>query len=141
MAALRDLVGQYVQEWYPLGSEFSVADQELLASLPQHCTWPDGAALLAVTGNTPTGCVLIAPSEDPSTGLLRKLFVCPEARGTGTGTALLAAAYDVASDLGLRRLALTVHPERTAAISLYLRDGFIDQGLDLDGFMSMVRSA
>lgn len=140
---MRDVVGlvrEYVQEWYVPGAQFSDADQALLASLPQMCVWPDGSALLARIAGSPVGCVLIAPSEDPSAGELRKLFVRAQARGQGLGTALLTAAYEVADDLSLDRLSLTVHPDRTRAISLYVRDGFTDQGPGLDGFVTMVRS-
>jgi RimJ/RimL family protein N-acetyltransferase len=49
-------------------------------------------------------------------------------RGRGVGTALLAAAIERARDDGLHKLALEVFPHNEAAIALYRRFGFVEEG-------------
>lgn len=51
------------------------------------------------------------------------------AAGRGIGGDLLAAAEREASERGLRRLELTVMTENLRALSLYLRSGFLVEGL------------
>jgi putative acetyltransferase len=53
--------------------------------------------------------------------------------GRGAGSALLAAAIDLADNwLNLRRLELTVYPDNARAIALYERFGFVREGLFRD---------
>ncbi|MCW2972627.1 MAG: GCN5-related N-acetyltransferase [Thermoleophilia bacterium] len=50
-------------------------------------------------------------------------------QGRGVGTALLAAACDVADKwLGLRRIELEVYPDNPAGLALYRRFGFVEEG-------------
>lgn len=49
-------------------------------------------------------------------------------RGRGIGSALLAAAEDLARDLGLHKLSLEVFAHNDAAIALYRKCGFIEEG-------------
>jgi L-phenylalanine/L-methionine N-acetyltransferase len=50
-------------------------------------------------------------------------------RGRGVGRALMSALIESADhSLGLRRLALTVFVDNTAAIALYHRFGFVEEG-------------
>jgi len=49
-------------------------------------------------------------------------------RGRGVGSALLAAAIDWAHEHGLHKLCLEVFAHNTAAIALYRRCGFIEEG-------------
>jgi RimJ/RimL family protein N-acetyltransferase len=49
-------------------------------------------------------------------------------RDRGVGSALLQAAIDWARDRGLHKLCLEVFPHNTAAIALYRKCGFIEEG-------------
>jgi len=49
-------------------------------------------------------------------------------RGRGVGTALVAAAIGWARGRGLHKLALSVFPHNQAAIALYRKLGFIEEG-------------
>ena len=54
-------------------------------------------------------------------------------QGCGVGTALLAAALDLADNwLGLRRIELSVYPDNERAIRLYERFGFAAEGTARD---------
>ncbi|WP_341502444.1 GNAT family N-acetyltransferase [Gallaecimonas sp. GXIMD4217] len=61
------------------------------------------------------------------------MAVCERARGQGVGSALLAAAVELADNwLNLRRLELEVYADNEAAIALYRRHGFEQEGLARD---------
>jgi ribosomal protein S18 acetylase RimI-like enzyme len=60
----------------------------------------------------------------PDEAEIRALAVCPEARGTGLGRALLAAVIDRAVSEGVRTLVLLTQPEMRAAHHLYEEAGF-----------------
>jgi RimJ/RimL family protein N-acetyltransferase len=49
-------------------------------------------------------------------------------RGRGVGSALLAAAIEKAREEGLHKLSLEVFPHNVAAIALYRRFGFVEEG-------------
>ena len=49
-------------------------------------------------------------------------------RGRGVGTALVEAAIGWSRDRGLHKLALSVFPHNQAAIALYRKCGFIEEG-------------
>jgi ribosomal protein S18 acetylase RimI-like enzyme len=55
---------------------------------------------------------------------IRALAVIPEARGRGTGSALLQAVIERAAQQGVRHLVLLTLPEMLAAQRLYQRVGF-----------------
>jgi RimJ/RimL family protein N-acetyltransferase len=56
------------------------------------------------------------------------LMVAHDARRQGVGTALLRAAVDWARGAGIRKLELHVFPWNEAAIRLYERFGFVQEG-------------
>lgn len=49
-------------------------------------------------------------------------------RGRGVGSALLSAAIDWARERGLHKLSLSVFVHNTAAIALYRKFGFVEEG-------------
>ncbi len=78
---------------------------------------------LAFDGNVAAGFTQLYPSFS-STGMARifvlnDLFVVPEARGRGVGTALLRAAEDYGRRVGALRLALSTEISNTKAQSVY----------------------
>jgi RimJ/RimL family protein N-acetyltransferase len=56
------------------------------------------------------------------------MLVDREWRGSGVGAALLQAAIDWARDQGLHKLCLEVFAHNTAAIALYRKYGFVEEG-------------
>ena len=56
------------------------------------------------------------------------MAVAPEWRGRGVGSALLGAAIEWSRERGLHKLSLSVFPHNTAAIGLYRKFGFVDEG-------------
>ncbi len=56
------------------------------------------------------------------------MMVAANWRGRGVGTALVAAAIDWARGRGLHKLALSVFPHNAAAIALYRKFGFVEEG-------------
>ena len=56
------------------------------------------------------------------------MAVARDWRGRGVGSALLAAAIEWARDEGMHKLSLSVFPHNAAAIALYRRFGFVEEG-------------
>jgi RimJ/RimL family protein N-acetyltransferase len=56
------------------------------------------------------------------------MAVAREWRGRGVGSALLAAAVAWARERGLHKLSLSVFPHNAAAIALYRKYGFVEEG-------------
>jgi RimJ/RimL family protein N-acetyltransferase len=56
------------------------------------------------------------------------MMVAAQWRGRGVGTALLAAAIEWARARGLHKLSLSVFPHNHAAIGLYRKSGFVEEG-------------
>lgn len=56
------------------------------------------------------------------------MLVARDWRGKGVGSALLAASINWARDHGLHKLSLSVFPHNAAAISIYRKYGFEDEG-------------
>jgi ribosomal protein S18 acetylase RimI-like enzyme len=56
------------------------------------------------------------------------MAVAREWRGRGVGSALLAAAIEKARAEGLHKLSLEVFPDNEAAIGLYHKFGFVEEG-------------
>lgn len=82
-----------------------------------------GFLLLATIEGQPVGCVGLR-SVDDTTGEVRRLFVCQEARGTGAGKALMVHLISQACANGLRRLVLNTLPTMVEAGGLYSALGF-----------------
>jgi ribosomal protein S18 acetylase RimI-like enzyme len=56
------------------------------------------------------------------------MAVAREWRGRGAGSALMTAAIEWARERGLHKLCLSVWPHNTAAIALYRKYGFVEEG-------------
>src|SRR5664279_5470949 len=79
----------------------------------------DGPAAMAVGG----------PAHDvPATAALYGMWVAPEVRGRGLGTALMSAVQAWAVDTGYATLGLGVTTTNAPAIALYERLGFVATG-------------
>jgi GNAT superfamily N-acetyltransferase len=87
----------------------------------------------------PNGCLILARSSDgrvvgcgmmkrfdKDTGELKRLFVAPEARGTGTGKALIEAREAAARSMGLKRLIADTLTPNVEMRNLYPKLGFVE---------------
>jgi GNAT superfamily N-acetyltransferase len=115
--ALRALFREYFA-W--LGPEGWFTDIEAeLAALPGGYD----AILLARGGVEILGCVALRPLEDGACEM-KRLYVRPVGRGSGTGRALVEASITRARELGYAAMRLDTLPTMEAARALYLSLGF-----------------
>lgn len=89
-------------------------------------TWRLDSTLVAVAGDDVIGSVHLDPSQFGFCEVA--MAVARDWRGCGVGTALLETAIARASDHGSHKLCLSVFPHNDAAISLYRKLGFVEEG-------------
>jgi RimJ/RimL family protein N-acetyltransferase len=89
-----------------------------------------GAHLLALERSTLVGSLSIRRDEHPATRHVATLgmFVVAGRRGRGIGSALMREALRWARDHAVERVELTVYPHNEAAMALYRRFGFEQEG-------------
>lgn len=106
---------------------FQNFDEEL-ATLPGAYAPPCGRLLLGGPTERPLGCIALRPlpNGDPAIGEVKRLYVRPDARGTGLGRALVRHVLDDALAIGYRELKLDTLPTMNAARALYESLGFRD---------------
>jgi putative acetyltransferase len=83
-----------------------------------------GAFLVAYSANVPIGCGAIR-LLDEATAEIKRMYVAPEARGTGAARFLLDALQTESRRLGATRIVLETGRRQPEALSLYLRAGFV----------------
>jgi diaminopimelate decarboxylase len=90
----------------------------------------DHAALVAVADGQVVGQLQVERESHPVTRHVATLgmLVVPAWRGRGVGAALLAEAFRWAREVGVEKLTLTVYPGNRAALALYRRFGFVEEG-------------
>ena len=94
-------------------------------SIDDLCT-PEISFFIARQNDTVLGTGALANKS--SYGEIKSMFVSPDARGTGTGTALLTKIEEAARAKKLPALRLETGPELSSAIRLYERAGFTQCG-------------
>ena len=95
------------------------------ASLPGKYAPPDGRVLLAVSFEVVVGCVAMRRVDDTICEM-KRLYVCPVARGRGAGRALVERLLKEARLAGSREMRLDVLAEFDRAQQLYRDLGFKD---------------
>ena len=89
-------------------------------------SWRIDSTLVAVADDGIIGEIKIDPSWMGFGEI--GMMVAADWRSRGVGTALVAAAIEWARARGLHKLALSVFPHNSAAITLYHNLGFVDEG-------------
>jgi putative acetyltransferase len=97
-----------------------------LAGLPSPYVPPAGCLLLAKYGEAAIGVVALKPLAS-EIAEIKRLYVCPEARGRGVGRALVERVVAEADAKGYTQVRLDTHPaSMQGAIALYRRLGFVE---------------
>jgi putative acetyltransferase len=102
---------------------------EELSTLPGAYAPPHGMLMLAGPSGAAVGCIALRPlaatgSAPGAAAEVKRLYVRPEARGTGLGRRLVQTVIDGARAIGYRELKLDTLDRMTDARSLYANLGF-----------------
>jgi RimJ/RimL family protein N-acetyltransferase len=89
-------------------------------------SWTLDGTLVAVAGDEVVGSLHVDASRHGFGEI--GMAVAREWRGRGVGSALLAAAIEWARERGLHKLSLGVFAHNAAAIALYRKFGFVEEG-------------
>jgi RimJ/RimL family protein N-acetyltransferase len=89
-------------------------------------SWQVDGTLVALSDGVIVGQVRVDPSWMGFGEI--GMMVAADWRGRGVGTSLVAAAIEWARAHGLHKLALSVFPHNDAAIALYRKFGFVEEG-------------
>lgn len=100
------------------------AFEEELRDLPGPYARPTGVVVLGFVNREPAACVAMRPLS-ASTCELKRLYVRPEARGTGLGLGLVRRVLREAREMGYATIKLDTLPTMTQAIKLYEKMGFV----------------
>ena len=101
---------------------FQNFEQEL-AGLPGAYAPPAGCLLLAEFDGAAGGCVALRPLQNQACEM-KRLFISPDFRGTGSGRMLALAIVSKAKSLGYATIRLDTLPSMVAAIQMYESLGF-----------------
>jgi diaminopimelate decarboxylase len=94
-------------------------------------SWSDREAqVVALDGGRVVGHVYIQREAHPVTRHVATLGIAVSAdrRGLGIGRALMGEAFRWAASFGVKKIMLSVYPHNHAAIALYRRFGFVEEG-------------
>ncbi|WP_371667331.1 GNAT family N-acetyltransferase [Streptomyces sp. NBC_00289] len=101
----------------------------------------DDVVLLALSGNTAVGCLVVTTAADGRCEL-KRLWTDPAFRGRGVASGLVGCALSHAAESGAGSVRLSVWKWRSAATALYERLGFTvtDSWDDRDQLVCMERA-
>jgi DNA-binding MarR family transcriptional regulator len=86
---------------------------------------PRGVFLLAMSDGLPVGCVGLKGTGG-EVAEIKRLWICPTARGFGVARRLMHAAETVARELSVKTLRLDTNSALTEALKLYRTSGWIE---------------
>jgi RimJ/RimL family protein N-acetyltransferase len=124
------IVGLFVavveeEKW--LGTQPPVDRPAQHARFTEETTSDQCASLVALVDDEVVGHARVDMAPYGVAGL--GMMVDERWRGRGVGGALVRAVLDAARDLGAHKVALQVWPHNEAARRLYLRHGFVEEGV------------
>lgn len=102
---------------------------EELDGLPGEYAPPDGALIQARCAGALVGCVCVR-AYDRAAGIaeMKRLYISPDARGSGLGRRLALAAIEAAQRADYKAIRLDTLPSMAQAQALYAALGFRDIG-------------
>ena len=118
--ALAQIYADVAEERRWIGAEPPVDVEKRAAS------WTLDGDLLAETDGRIVGSIHVQATHHGYGEI--GMAVLREWRGRGVGTALMVAAIDWARERGLHKLSLSVFAHNEAAIALYRKFGFVEEG-------------
>ena len=121
LAAIRSLFREYAAT-LDVDLDYQGFQHEV-AALPGDYAPPRGCLLLATAAGDALACVGVRPL-DQDVCEMKRLYVRPQARGTGLGRRLAVAAIDFGRGVGFRTMRLDTLPSMTSAQALYRALGF-----------------
>jgi GNAT superfamily N-acetyltransferase len=86
---------------------------------------PRGAFLVAMSDGLPIGCVGLKGTGGERAEI-KRLWICPTARGLGIGRRLMHAAEAVARELSVKTLRLDTNSALPEALQLYRTSGWVE---------------
>jgi DNA-binding MarR family transcriptional regulator/GNAT superfamily N-acetyltransferase len=113
----------YAEE-YGWNQDFEALVARILSDFHQSLDHARDAAWIAEIDDCMVGSIFLVHGDKPEVGMLRLLYVEPDARGAGVGKLLVAACVKQAGALGYKRLDLWTNSVLVAARVIYVRAGF-----------------
>ena len=122
--AARFCLGEYYAE---LGRRFTRGFDVSLSRDPDAVDMvrPRGTFLVAMSDGIPIGCVGLKGTGGDMAEI-KRLWICPTARGLGIATRLMQAAESVARELSVKALRLDTNSALTEALKLYRTTGWVE---------------
>ncbi|MDR2364901.1 MAG: GNAT family N-acetyltransferase, partial [Zoogloeaceae bacterium] len=121
--ALRGFFRDYAA-WMGVNLSFQNFDKEI-STLPGCYSGETGRLFVSEKAGRPIGCVGIRALSE-SMCEMKRMYVMPEERGHGAGTALTLTAIRAARDMGFHRLALDAIPSMRMAVKICRELGFTE---------------
>jgi GNAT superfamily N-acetyltransferase len=84
---------------------------------------PGGRWVVAYRGGQPVGCAGLKPLGERA-GEVKRVYVVPQARGTGVSRALLLRLEEIAKALGYARLRMDTGARQPASVALFRSMGY-----------------
>ena len=123
LEVVKGLFRAYV-DWLNIDLSYQGFEEEL-KGMPGKYAPPAGALFLArEAGGAILGCVGLRPFDANGACEMKRLYVLPEGRGRGVGTALVERVLETAGEAGYRSMVLDTLPTMSGAIKLYKAAGF-----------------
>ncbi|WP_020145657.1 GNAT family N-acetyltransferase [Terracoccus sp. 273MFTsu3.1] len=132
---LRDYLVDVSDRWFRLREGRDSTPEEIeqsLAEMPSDDLAPPTGAFVVARSGARSGARLVGCAgvrlvpDRPDVVELKRMFVRPEARGSGIAAALLAAAEEAARDLGATTVRLDTRLDLVEARALYRRQGYVE---------------
>lgn len=111
-----------------LTAELQELYADLTAEVPPRLTAedvepPDGRWLVAYSDGVPIGCAALRRLDD-QTAEIKRVYVVPDARGTGVARSLIGRLETIAREVGYRAMRMDTGPRQQASVALFRSLGY-----------------